>query len=61
MRRTGPCAGLDSQIFSWIGILLFSASRVTEIAFRTIDTLPASIARLLDDASHDSTSGDIAS
>ncbi len=44
-----------------MGIFLFSPSRVTEMALSTTDALPASMARLLEEASQESTSGVIAS
>ena len=54
-------AALASQILSEIGILSFSAVRVTEMALSTSEDLPASIARLLEEASQASTSGVMAS
>ena len=61
MRRAGPLAALARPIWSEMAIPLFSPSRVTEIAFKTTEALPASMARLLEDGSQESTSGDIAS
>src|SRR6185503_1282789 len=56
IRRVGPLSALQIPILPEIGFLSFSAVRVTEIAFCTNDTWPASIARLFDDGSQVNTS-----
>ena len=66
MRRAGPCAAFASPMRSAIGepstiMFLFSPSRVTEMALSTTDDLPASMARLFEEASQESTSGVIVS
>ena len=48
-------------MLSVIGTCLFSPSRVMEMALSTTEALPASIARLFDDGSQESTSGVIVS
>ena len=57
IRRTGPFAALASKILSLMGILSFSALRVIEMALSATEIFPASIARLLDEASQARTSG----
>ena len=52
---------MASQMLSAIGILSFSPVRVTEMAFSTRETLPASIVRLFEEASQERTSGVIVS
>src|SRR5690349_3639134 len=56
IRRAGPLSALQMPILLEIGFLSFSAVRVTEIAFWTNETWPASIARLFDDGSQVKTS-----
>src|ERR1051325_7151990 len=56
MRRTGPLSALHRPIFDDSGFLSCSAVRVTEMAFCTNDTWPASMARLFDDGSQVKTS-----
>src|SRR5437867_4415928 len=61
IRRTGPAAALARWIFSVKAGLSFSPVRVIEMAFRANETVPASMARLLEEASQVKTSGVMAS
>ena len=62
MARTGPLSALASWIFREMSVIpLFSASRVIEMGLTAREHLPASIHRLLEDASQVKTSGVIVS